>query len=103
MKIAVFSDCHILAPHEVAGIRDEIFQPDLIKTKYEVDDVVLTGDIIDVKNALNKKVKRARALVARLQAIYGGKYVLGNHACTRPQKYFYIHKETRTVFFHGHT
>lgn len=103
MKVAVYSDCHLDAPHEVPLIKDEIFDPTFVKAKHEVDEVVLTGDIIDVDNCKRSKLGITKAKVERLKKAYGPRYVLGNHECEKPQKYYYKDDETKTLFIHGHT
>ena len=104
MKIVIFSDIHDEAPHSVfkkdSEMESEIYNPDMVKTKYQADKVFLTGDVIDVDNAKKKYVKRAREKVKKLQEIHGDCFVEGNHEAMTPRAYFRVHGDI--LILHGH-
>jgi predicted phosphodiesterase len=102
MKIAIYSDCHILAPHEVKGTFADLFGgPEFIRAKYKVDYSVLTGDIIDVDNAKKKRVREARDMVMTLKNSFGEYYLLGNHECSLDvDGYFRVFDDV--LYCHGH-
>ena len=101
MKIAVYSDVHLMAPHYVSGLESEIQSKDLVKERYGVEDVFLTGDIIDVDNCKRKHLQLAKDRVKDLKKIHGAHYLLGNHECQEPERYFFKYKNV--LFTHGHT
>jgi len=99
-KFIVYSDTHILAPHDT-GYSVE----DMIKDETERPDstVVLTGDIIDRENAKKNMIQMGNGYMMRLLSIFGDRYIYGNHEGRKPLSYIYIDDETRTLFLHGHT
>jgi len=96
-KYIIYSDTHILAPHNtghtVAG---------MIQDSVESDNrVILTGDIIDRENAKKSEVANGTRMMADLNSRFSDAYLYGNHEGRKPTSYYY--KLDNILFLHGHT
>ena len=105
MKIVVYSDCHLYAPHSVLKknpeIEMELFTPTTTMLKYGAAKVFLTGDIVDTDNAKKKNIRICRDLIDELKEIHGDSYASGNHECVDGSPYYIKHDNI--LICHGHT
>jgi UDP-2,3-diacylglucosamine pyrophosphatase LpxH len=92
----VYSDLHLGAPHQFNGIIFEQVYDDAVN-----DNVILTGDIIDIANCKKSEIKLWRSRIDDLMEDYEERFLLGNHCCKKPINYYL--KIDNVVFCHGHT
>lgn len=95
-EYSLFADTHLKAPHSKLSLKD--FYRD--KTFYGPK-CILLGDIYDVSNCPKKDLSKTRDEVANLKTYFGKRYILGNHECTKPDRYYFI--QDGILFCHGHT
>lgn len=92
MEMIIISDVHYGAPHE----RDI-----MLEAYYKMDNVILTGDIFDRKNTLKSDLPYYDKKYEEAKEVFGERYILGNHECEKPDKY-YLAKDG-VLYCHGHT
>ena len=87
--IIIISDLHIGAPHEI------------LEMMINDGNTYLVGDIFDLKNTPKNKLDYYLEIYKDIKKEFGDKYILGNHECEKPRKYY--HKKDNYLFCHGHT
>lgn len=85
----IFSDLHFTAPHEMFY--------DLFKENPE--EVIITGDCVDIVNCDKKHCSYAHRLIKLLKERFGDRYIFGNHESMHGTMYF-IHNGV--YYTHGH-
>lgn len=101
-RFIVYSDTHILAPHDSGYSVDDMVNEEL-HPNTRPGSIVLTGDIIDRENAKKKDIPFGNGLMFRLKDLFRDRYIWGNHEGKKPSSYYYIDKESKVLFLHGHT
>lgn len=100
MKLTIYSDLHLYAPHSWILKEPDILN-ELLFPKIPIDSILLTGDIIDIANCKKSKLVSARYMIQYLKNMYQERFLIGNHECMKPDALYRV--IYGCLVCHGHT